>query len=332
MLVTAALAGLGVRVAVVAFGVEGLPARQGDVDVIARARYRDHPAAEAREIVRALRRTTARAVVTRTAGSHTGVVGLASRGLGRRFVYSSANVADFRFEEWEESRAKRALYGLGVRAANEIVVQTDEQVTLCRERFGHDPVLIRSIAERAPQRTAEPVAFLWIGRVIDYKQPLAYVDLARAVPEARFAMVAVPEARGAALHAQVVAAAAGVDNLELLEPRPRAQLMELVDRAIALVSTSSSEGMPNIWLEGWARGVPALTLAHDPDGIIARHRLGEVAGADPARLARLAREQWAARHAQREVAARCRTYLADHHGAQVVARQWAQALRLPAAS
>src|SRR5204863_4714071 len=144
-----------------------------------------------------------------------------------------------------------------------IIVQNAEQVSLCQERFGHSPVLIKSIAEPAPQRNRDPEAFLWVGRLVGYKQPLAFVELARALPDAQFWMVAVPVSHtkdGPKLKRELERSAATVPNLELISPRPRRALMDLVDRAVAMVNTGDCEGLRSIFLEGWARGVPGLAL------------------------------------------------------------------------
>ena len=49
--------------------------------------------------------------------------------------------------------------------------------------------MIRSVAEPAPLRVAEPEAFLWIGRMNENKRPQAVVELAERLPRARFRMV-----------------------------------------------------------------------------------------------------------------------------------------------
>jgi glycosyltransferase involved in cell wall biosynthesis len=224
------------------------------------------------------------------------------------------------------------MFGLGVRSADEVVVATREQVQRCRDRFGREPVLIKSFAEPAEQRSAAPESFLWIGRLASYKRPLAYVALAKAVPEACFQILAVdsgrPESDG--LLAELQRAAAELDNLELLGARARAELGPPIDRAVAIVNTSDSEGMPNVFLEGWSRGVPALSLAHDPDSAIVRESLGGYAGGSPVRMAELARAMWERREDQDEVAARCRAYVAREHSIQRVADRWVEALGLGA--
>src|SRR5262249_29868911 len=156
------------------------------------------------------------------------------------------------------------LFRLGIGLADRIIVQTREQVALCSERYARASTLIKSIAEPAPQTEADPEAFLWIGRVVSYKRPLEFVELARSLPEARVWMVAMPSGWGPSerpsLQAALEAHAREVPNLELTPPRPRDELLRLIDRAVAVVNTADHEGMPNVFLEAWARGVPSLAL------------------------------------------------------------------------
>jgi hypothetical protein len=95
-----------------------------------------------------------------------------------------------------------------------------------------------------------------------------------------------------------------------------------MDRAVAMVNTSEYEGMPNVFLEGWSRGVPALAFGHDPDGVVQRHGLGGYAAGSRERLAELARSFWASRDDQREVAERCIAYVHGAHDEEVVCTAW----------
>lgn len=277
----------------------------------------------------ALRANPARVVVQRNAGIYTVLAAVTARALRRRFVYWAASVLDFDLGRHEPRRWIVRVFELGVRLADDVVVQTLEQVWLCRERFGREPLLIKEIGEPAERRAADPEAFLWIGTLVGFKRPLAYVELARAVPEAHFRMVAVrlPGAESAGLAVQVGDAARELPNLELLAPRPRAQLAPLLERAVAVVNTSRFEGMPNVFLEAWSRGVPALALGHDPDGVIERERLGFYAGGSPARLSELARTMWQTRSDQDQLAARCQEYVTREHSPEQVVDRWVEALR-----
>jgi glycosyltransferase involved in cell wall biosynthesis len=338
-LVARALAKRGVRVSMSAFAdPKGtIPPVVDSVDIALREPYRGGRGLlgvirEALAMRRALGALGARVIVTRIAGPHVGLVGLFAKLQGRRFVYSSANVTDFDFGALKPSVRDRILYRLGLNLADDIVVQTDEQSRLCQAKLGRTPIVIKNIAEAVAMREAEPEAFLWAGRVAWYKGPLAYIELAHAVPEATFWMVPVPTRDSGSLVDAIRRAAADVPNLELLEPVPRSELMTVVERSVAIVNTSVYEGMPNVTLEGWARGVPALTLSYDPDGVIERYGLGVFAQGSRERLVAAATELWRGRHDQTEVAGRCRAYVAEHHSEDTMCRQWLVALHAARAS
>jgi glycosyltransferase involved in cell wall biosynthesis len=336
-LVARALAERGLRVCLLAFDVPGvqLPRDVDGVAVRVRRPYQAHrrfgKLRETAALASSIFGSGAAVIVTRSAGPHVGLVAAAAKLSGRRFVFSSANVSDFDFGRLSPSRTNDALYRLGVRLADRIIVQTVEQTRMCKEAFRREPALIKSIAEPATRRTDAPKAFLWIARLVWYKRPLEYIELARSVPEATFWMVGVrvPLASDEEdLVDEVERAAADVPNLELLPSRPRQELLRLVDSSVAIVNTADFEGMPNVFLEAWERGVPALALTHDPDGVIESHDVGWFANGSKERLAELARTAWEHRGEQAAIAERCRAYVRAEHSADAVAARWRDALGL----
>ena len=330
------LADRGVRPALVVFardGVDASPEVQGiDVVEIPKPRWEFGPLRlldRLWAVLSTVWRLRSPVLVQRIAGPETGLLALVSKLRRRRFVYSSASVVDFDFARLRPGRLKLLLFHLGVRLADAVVVQTPEQVELCRARFGRTPAMIKSVAEPAPRRERRPEAFLWIGRTDWYKRPDKFVELARALPHACFRMVAMPmNEQGTARIGELGQAAAELPNLELLPPRPRAELMELIETAVAIVNTSDYEGMPNVFLEGWARGVPALALTHDPDGVIEREGLGGYAAGSAARLVELASELWEGRGDQTALTARCRDYIEREHSVDAVVERWLEALEV----
>lgn len=278
----------------------------------------------------AARDIEAEVIVQRAAGSFTGLVGAPARLRRRRFVYSTASDLDFDPGLLSDGILAPRLFRLGVRVANALVVQTDVQAELCRTRWRRPCTVIRSIAEPAPARAIEPDAFLWIGRMNANKRPEAVVELAARLPDARFRMVVAGTRDDDGLARSVRDRAAGLPNLELLGPQSRDALMPLVDRSVAVLSTSRAEGMPNVLLEAWARGVPALVLAHDPDGLVRLHRLGWCAGGSAERLVELAAAAWERRADQADLSARCRAYVAAEHAPSLIAARWEAVLGLSA--
>lgn len=330
-LVARALARRGMRTAVIVSDAPGLPQAVEGVD-IARRPAKTASAGwrlvgkliELCKIARGIASTRADVFVQRTSSVETGFVGLVAKLKRASFIWSSASDADFEFRILDPRRRNKLAYELGVRLADAIVVQTEHQRQLCESTFGRTPWVIKSLGEPAQPRTETPGAFLWISRLVDYKRPMLYLDLARAIPSAEFKMVGVPSHDDPGLAREVEQAAKAIDNLELLQPRPRPELLRLVDSAVAIVNTAEHEGMPNIFLEGWARGVPALAFSNDPDGVIGAHGLGDCAFGSFDDFANQARSIWSNRTDRSELSARCHRYIVENHGPDVVAAQWAK--------
>lgn len=335
LLLAKALVRLGLRVAILAFGEPGqLPDELEGVAIHVRV-----PAVRGRGLVGrlvetariwgSLWRVPASSVVHRGASIDLGLIGLFARLTRRRLVFASANVSDFDHGKIEPNPLYRRLYHLGVRLAHTIVVQSEEQVQLCQEAFGRHPTLIKSIAALTEAQPAHPEAFLWAGRLVSYKRPLEYIALARALPEAKFWLVGVPIPHlegDERVAAAVAAEAQEVSNLELLPPRRHEELQALMASAVASVNTADFEGMPNVLLEAWSLGVPALVLSHDPDGVVARYGLGGYADGSMEKLVESARVLWDTRERRAEISQRCRDYIRRHHAPAVIAEQWLSVL------
>jgi hypothetical protein len=104
--------------------------------------------------------------------------------------------------------------------------------------------------------------------------------------------------------------------------------MKLLDGAVAVINTADYEGMSNVFLEGWARGVPALALTNDPDGVIERHGLGGFARGSVKLLTDMTRQMWRDRTSHEDLATRCRAYVQQEHAAEAVISKWIRPLGL----
>jgi glycosyltransferase involved in cell wall biosynthesis len=333
-LVARGLARLGHRVCLVTWPIETpLPRSVEGVEVVPMPRLRRvFPITRMLRVLlvaRAMMRLDTAVIVQKNAEFDTGLVGLVARLRRRRFVWAASNLADFDYRTLGPSRTNRFMFRLGVRLANRRVVQTAEQRDLCERRFGLPATVIRNPCEPLPERSGEPRAFLWVARLAPYKRPEVFVELARALPQARFWMIGLPTRPSEQERLlELQRTADTLPNLELLVPRPRRELLELMSSVVAVVNTADFEGMSNVLLESWARGVPALALTHDPDGVIEREALGGFAHGSFDRLVELTAEMWEMRYDQAQVARRCREYVSREHAPEAVLERWASVLEL----
>jgi glycosyltransferase involved in cell wall biosynthesis len=100
-----------------------------------------------------------------------------------------------------------------------------------------------------------------------------------------------------------------------------------MERSTAVVVTSEHEGMPNVFLEAWARGIPVISLHFDPDGRIAGEGLGLIADGSWEEFVAAVRRLWTDPELRRQIGERARRYVAREHSPEAVGKRWAAALR-----
>ena len=322
-----AKAGFRVRHVVASAGISRTP---DGVEVVLLSRhYLEGGLPRRRAIVQALRESDGSVYIQCPAGIETGFAGMFARLARRRFIFSAQSDADFMRDcellkqlGGSQGWSARTQIRLGQRCAHAVVAQTEQQAALARDTLRLHPQVIRSFCDLGEPRPEAREAFLWVGSFAGVKDPLSFLALAERMPHVPFWMVGTERKGWQDLAAAVRERAARLSNLELLPPRPRDEVLTLYRRALAVVSTSRYEGFPNVFLEGWSRGVPVISLRVDPDGVITRHGLGAVAGGSLDVMERILRrylEEPAAVEAAGDAGYR---YVRRTHAPEVIGPQW----------
>ena len=212
---------------------------------------------------RVLRKADADIYYCRAAGMLAGVVAEFCRWHGRRSIYAGASNMDFVRGEGGQIRYARDrwLYRRGLARVDRIVAQSEVQRSTCRATYGRDAVVIPSCYDPPESRGGPRVpgeCVLWVGTIRAGKRPELFLELAARLPQRRFVMVGGPGRDEAALFERIRRSAAGLANVEFTGFVPLAQVESRFDAARVLVNTSHFEGLPNTFLQAWARGVPTL--------------------------------------------------------------------------
>ena len=268
----------------------------------------------------AMRRADAQIYIQRTASSESGQVCRWCRAHGKRFVFSVASDSDVDPKlPWLAGWLERSLYRYGLRHADGVVVQTQQQRRMLADAFNRSAVMISSckpIAPLDPDRLALPPgptgrpAVLWVGRFVRAKRPEWCLAVAARCPQFDFHLVG-GSVEENALSEHLRYRADVLSNVILHGPVPYNDMSRFYQDCHVLLCTSSIEGFPNTFLEAWSHGRPVVGSV-DPDGVVTKFGLGlvgqsarELAESLTALLSN--QERWA------QVAKSAYQYVCEHH-------------------
>ncbi|HKQ58284.1 MAG TPA: glycosyltransferase family 4 protein [Candidatus Eisenbacteria bacterium] len=227
----------------------------------------------------ALRRADADVYVAQGAGMYAGLVCDVARAMRRPFVFMAAHEFDLQptLPRIHGPR-DRLWYRRALAGARSIVVQTERQRTLLRTSFGREGIVLMNPVD-IPDQPADPAAsrrVVWLATYKPSKRPEWFTRLAERHPELECVMGGVvPTPPLSEYDYQAALAVAGrCRNLEVNGTIPHERVGEFLRGAGLFAHSSPAEGFPNTFLEAWSCGLPTVTC-FDPDGIIARERLGE---------------------------------------------------------
>jgi glycosyltransferase involved in cell wall biosynthesis len=219
----------------------------------------------------ALRRVGADVYYQRAAAAVTGVVGLFAKRHGRRFVYAAACDLDLAGDQTQKLFQRRAgwrdrqLFQLGLKLADDVLVQHAGQARDCERWQGRVPTVIPSgYAAPSTCRADSNGVVLWVSALRTAKRPELFLELARRLPNWRFRMVGGPSAEvgGETLFARIKEMAATIPNLDFVGFVPFREIDAHFDAARLFVNTSDYEGFPNTFLQSWSRGIPTVSFCN----------------------------------------------------------------------
>jgi glycosyltransferase involved in cell wall biosynthesis len=267
---------------------------------------------------RALREVDADIYYCRSVSMWVAVVAAFCHRYGKRSIYAAASDKDFLPDLGGQIRYARDrwLFRRGLAGVDRIVAQNERQRASCHTQYGREARVIPSCyLTPAELREAGGERVLWVGTVHRYKRPEMFLELARRLPHRRFVMVGGPSGGVEnAYYAGVRREAAALPNLEFTGFLPLAEVERRFDQARVLVLTSVYEGMPNVFLQAWARGIPTVSTV---DVGAAANRV--VGGADE--LAREVEALLESPASWRAASARCREHFErSHSGAEALSR------------
>ena len=282
----------------------------------------------------ALMRADADVYYTSCAGMIVGLVGMFCRRHGRGLVHrlASDTDADPKKLRIRYTRDKK-LYEYGLRKADIVLCQHAAQQRALMENFAVSSVVADMLVD-PPARQLDPdqrdLEILWVSNLRDLKRPDLALQLARQMPARHIHMIGGPVPGFSDLYQRIESAARNVRNVTFYGRVPYHEMGDLYDRAKIFVNTSDVEGFPNSFLQSWCRGVPVVSF-FDPNGLIKREGLG-VSPNSIDDMASAVHRLLADQTEWRKTSQRCRNYMEQTHGDDVVLKPYITALNEAACS
>jgi len=252
------------------------------------AQIRDRIPVPSPAYLAAMHQADADVYLQRGAAVLTGDVALHCRLARRRFAFMAAHDWDCdRHHQRGRQYLAGAYYFSALRRADLVYAQSDFQRRQLERHHEVASTVQRTVYPAATGITAgQREHVLWVGRCLDWKRPMAFLDLAEGRPDLPFAM-ACPAYEGArALYDSVAERAGRLPNVQFLGFVPFADTEGLFRHARVFVNSSTAEGFPNTFVQAARVGTPVLSLEVNPDGILQTSDFGACAGGDTALLAR----------------------------------------------
>jgi glycosyltransferase involved in cell wall biosynthesis len=198
------------------------------------------------------------------------------------------------FKDRNEFGSLSYLCHYAITNCDKILVQTQTQAQLLKERFGRDgrvienPISLQQRGIPLLDHSGRKIA-LWVGRSNTVKRPQLLLQIAAQLPTIDFVMVM--NRSNSDIYEEVMQHKPS--NVSIIEQVPFEQIETLFSQAFVYISTSAHEGFPNTFLQAGKYGVPVASLEINPDQFLTKYKCGFVSNGDLEQLAasvRLLRE------------------------------------------
>ncbi len=202
----------------------------------------------------------------------------------KRFVIAGAS--DANFEKGKELNVNsifdRIELFLGIKYSSQLITQSKYQSYLLEKNYNRKSKIFHNIYSPPKEIDRDIISYrtdvdrrkvLWVGRLVNYKRPELFLELADMLPNFNFILVGASAPGNESLGHLIEDKLRLCSNVSFLGHLPIEQVEEHFDNADYFVNTSPREGFPNTFLQAWSRGIPVLSFV-DPDNLIKENNLG----------------------------------------------------------
>jgi len=229
------------------------------------------------KIWQALNRTNAEIYYCRCAGFLLGVVVFWALLNKKIVIFCGASNSDFDFKNIQLKHLRdKIIYFWGLKKCSAIVAQNFKQKNDLKKYFQRKSFIIHNGMKKNKKSSGPRDSILWVANIRSVKDPTAFIDLAKRFPGENFVMIGGKTEGQEDLYDSVIRESKLLPNLNFRGGLPFNETEKEFETAKLFINTSLWEGFPNTFLQAWRQGIPVISFI-DPDGLIAKNALGQVA-------------------------------------------------------
>ncbi|MFA6587811.1 MAG: glycosyltransferase family 4 protein [Patescibacteria group bacterium] len=233
------------------------------------------------KFIKALKSTKSEIFVQEAAGIETLIVSLFCRLTKKKFVYRVSSTVECDGKIIQLHPFMGRLFLLGLRLADAIVTEDQEEVDLLKQKYNlkaqaiYDTTPLPNIKLLIPVEQRRHI--IWVGRLVKIKRPDIFLDLVTNLPYEKFIIIAATVDSNDEYTKKIIVQAKTLKNTVLIPGLKYYELDEFYRYSKLLINTSDFEGYPNTFIEAGKYGVPIITLNVDPDKLLSLNNFGECA-------------------------------------------------------
>lgn len=261
------------------------------IRLIRSIKYGTNPLLMAFALFRAMRNSKADIHLQRALSPMSTLVCFIAYVLQKKFVYMVAHDGECNVRGWS---AKERLSGwvssLTFRFADLVIAQNDIQKNFLVRQYPKVKVAVLKKGLKLPvidnmSRRKRGVDAVWIGRCVKFKNPEAFLALAKSLPDRSFLMVAPPAQNEQDYFEEIMRSAAHLENLTFIEKLSNKDVYRTLKTCKVFCFTSYEEGdWPMTVLEAVSCGLPVLSLHLNYDALVDDYNAGIFCSGDSSAL------------------------------------------------
>ena len=229
------------------------------------------------KLLSSLKEINADVYVQRSATAGTGLIAFFCKLFNKKFIYMASHEIDVSGEFKRKNKLAGYFYEWGLKNANLVVSQSEEQKKLLMKNYDKKSIVINSVYKIEKNIDVKNKKYvLWVGRCEKWKAPEKYIQLTENNQEIKFIMI-MPKSNNEFYDdyfKNIQKKASKIKNLIFIEKVIFDEIDDYFKKAKIFINTSNYEGFPNTFIQAAKNKTPIISFNVNPNNFLDKYKCG----------------------------------------------------------